>query len=152
MGENWEVWTSTDTYKQNKKQEYFCFYSMSIGFLWLTSFLWASSNSETSFTGHATSIVKVWKEYHLNGARIPKPKREDDDEVLQSAETIAKALILNISKIPAQRPFAKNDLLVLLVYILHYKYTILNYHMIKKVYWLSNLSFFILCKKVLGSR
>ena len=40
--------------------------------------------------------MKVWKGYyHLNGERLPKPETEEDAEVLQSAETIYKALILN---------------------------------------------------------
>ena len=53
--------------------------------------------------------MKAWKGCHLNGARIAKPKLENN-VVLQTAEAIYKVSIFNIFAIPKQESFVENDL------------------------------------------
>ena len=51
--------------------------------------------------------MKVWKGYHLNGAPLPKAETEENVEVLQSAETIYKRIILNVFQLQADTTFVK---------------------------------------------
>ena len=81
------------------------------------------------------SLRKVWKGYHFNGARIPKPEPEEDAEVLQSTETIDKVPILNIFEILAQTPFVGKDvdnrkINKLLVFLMAYCITNCYYHIV----------------------
>ena len=78
--------------------------------------------------------MKVWKGYHLNRARLSKAETEENVEVLQSAKTISKRLILNIFQLQADTTFVKRIMMTQSIMLLHYKYTALsNCYMIKKV-------------------
>ena len=69
--------------------------------------------------------MKVWKGYYLNGASLPKAETEENVEVLQSAETIYKRLILNVFKLQADTTFVKKIMMTKSIMLLHYKYTAL---------------------------
>ena len=78
--------------------------------------------------------MKVWKGYHLNGAPLPKAETEENVEVLQSAETIYKRIILNVFQLQADTTFVKKIMMTKSITLLHYKYTTLSScYMIKKV-------------------
>ena len=78
--------------------------------------------------------MKVWKGYHLNGAPLPKAETEENVEVLQSAETIYKRIILNVFQLQADTTFVKKIMMTKSIRLLHYKYTTLSScYMIKKV-------------------
>ena len=78
--------------------------------------------------------MKVWKGYHLNRARLSKVETEENVEVLQSAKTISKRLILNIFQLQADTTFVKRIMMTQSIMLLHYKYTTLsNCYIIKKV-------------------
>ena len=50
--------------------------------------------------------------YHLNGTCLPRPETEEDVEVLQSTETIFKALILNVFQLQAGTIFVKKMMMM----------------------------------------
>ena len=77
--------------------------------------------------------MKVWKGYHLNRARLSKAETEENVEVLQSAKTISKRLILNIFQLQADTTFVKRIMMTQSIMLLHYKYTLSNCYIIKKV-------------------
>ena len=53
--------------------------------------------------------MKLWKGYHLNGARLPKAETEENVEVLQSTETIYKRLILKCIPVASRYNICEKD-------------------------------------------